>query len=198
MRGTSGAHLLLTWLAAWHGGGSGSSSTAAGSPALQTDSQNIKEFQYRSLPPLELSIVGPGASVADPAFGEVVTLAVGGCGDSSGGACPPWVRVERADVGTLHGPAHASPVFQPTVAGNFPWKFGGKADNAPVPIVASGWSSKYNGTRLTANSSVILAHYVVTRQGWPTRLEVQPVGPGSARITVVAGNSSQPLEFTRA
>jgi hypothetical protein len=67
-----------------------------------------------------------------------------------------------------------------------------------VPIVASGWSSKYNGTRLTANSSVILAHYVVTRQGWPTRLEVQPVGPGSARITVVAGNSSQPLEFTRA
>ena len=207
----SGSHLLLACLAAWYGGSSGSSAVGASA-------------QRQQLPPLELSIVGPGASVADPAFGEVVTLAVGGCGDSStrpvgaatggsrsgsigssggsssgsGSTCPPWVRVERADVGALHGPAHASPVFQPTAVGNFAWKFGGKSDNAPVPIVASGWSSKYNGTRLTANSSVILAHYVVTRQQWPTRLEVQPRGPGSARITVVAANSSEPLTFNRA
>lgn len=157
----------------------------------------------QQLSPLPLHIAGPGASAKDPAYGEVVTLVVGECGgrrNALGAAsdCPPWIRVERADVGSLHGPAHANPVFWPTAAGNLVWKFGGKSDNAPVPIVASGWTSKYNGTRLTANSSIVLAHYVVTRQMVPTRLEVAPLGPGSARITVVAANSSEPLIFSSA
>ena len=74
------------------------------------------------------------------------------------------------------------------------FSFGGSVDNNPVPIVGSGWTDRYNGTRLTPNSSAatIVFSTAYERSGW--NLGVESLGPGTARLTVVpatAGISSE-------
>ena len=64
------------------------------------------------------------------------------------------------------------------------FSFGGSVDNKPIPIVASGWTDRYNGTRLTPNSSAatIVFSTAYERSAWD--LGVESLGPGTARLTI--------------
>ena len=68
--------------------------------------------------------------------------------------------------------------------------FGGAVDNRPVPIVASGWSAEYNGTRLTANSTSVTIHYDVSYEDSVFGMAIEDLSPGTARLTLQPENSS--------
>eukprot|EP01050_Picozoa_sp_SAG11_P033663 SAG11_NODE_11536_length_754_cov_0.806107_1_plen_204_part_01 len=143
---------------------------------------------------ISLSIVGPGASKANPALGATVQLNVS-C--TAAGGCPPWVRIDRLD-----GVADSTPFvrlvdegYTFTWAPTFPhyfkpewgvhtFSFGGSGDDKPISIVASGRSAKYNGTALTKNSSALTIHYSTAFESSKSGVAVEDLGPGSVRLTL--------------
>eukprot|EP01045_Picozoa_sp_COSAG04_P012702 COSAG04_NODE_865_length_9768_cov_3.722130_2_plen_573_part_00 len=161
--------------------------------------RGILGSQQPSPPALALKVVGPGESKENPAFGMHVTLAVS-CGED---ACPPWVRIDRtdgvsdaspyvsvADEANMFGWAPQFPTFFRPAWGPFEFSFGGAADNAPIPVVASGWTAERNGTRLTQNSSSTTIYYDVGFLHTTFRMQVEDIGPGSVRVTAVPENTS--------
>ena len=132
-------------------------------------------------PALTLTIIGPGSSPTNPAYGLRVVLSIG-CGgtatttinSSTSTSCPPWVRVDRTDGVADTSPyetvaeqvdlfdwAPTFPLFYKPEWGPVRFEFDGAPDNRPVPLTASGWTAQYNGSRLTANSSVATVYYNV-------------------------------------
>ena len=66
-------------------------------------------------------------------------------------------------------------------------------DNRPIPIVASGWSAEYNGTRLTANSTPVTIYYDVSYEDSVWGMAIEDLSPGTARLTLQPENSSAHL-----
>lgn len=66
-------------------------------------------------------------------------------------------------------------------------------DNRPVPIVASGWSAEYNGTRLTANSTSVTIYYDVSYEDSVFGMAIEDLSPGTPRLTLQPENSSAHL-----
>ena len=148
-------------------------------------------------PAVTISIVGPGASAADPALGTSAQLQVTCGADGTGVApaalgCPPWIRIDRLD-----GVADSTPYvrlvdegYTFTWAPTFPkfirpewgvhtFAFGGSAGDKPIAIVASGWSAEFNGTRTAPNSSALTIHYSTTFDESRSTMAVEDLGPGS-------------------
>ena len=158
-----------------------------------------------------LSIVGPGASAADPTFGASATIVA-----QSGGAALPWVRLDRpdgvaetgtgpdgdgsgrgwmtvADESVTYAGALVFPVWMRPDWGPFQLLFGGAANNKSVAIVASGWSTNGpNATQLTENSSVLTIHYSTVCRQAKTVMDVTSLGPGKARLSV-SNDQTDPL-----
>jgi hypothetical protein len=70
--------------------------------------------------------------------------------------------------------------------------YGGSCDNKPIAVVGSGWTNRYNGTRLTQNSSNATIFFTTAyeQSGW--NLRVDDVGPGTARLTLESTDISTP------
>eukprot|EP01046_Picozoa_sp_COSAG06_P006138 COSAG06_NODE_285_length_18323_cov_93.673672_19_plen_498_part_00 len=147
---------------------------------------------------LSLAVVGPGGSATSPTRGTTVQLQLQCLGGTSPGPCPPWVRVDRTD-GVSDTTPFVRPVdegytftwaptfpyyFKPEWSTNHSFSFGGSATGEPVGIVASGWTDRYNGTQLTANTSALLIHYSTSFEDSNSTLLVENAGPGSARLTL--------------
>lgn len=164
-------------------------------------------------PSLSLSIFGPGSAATDPTLGTVVQLkvtcssttpatangeqAASEAASEAAAGCPPWVRIDRTD-----GVSDTTPFVRPidegstfTWAPRFPYyfkpawgldtfPFGGSVDNAPISIVASGWSAQYNGTMMTQNSSAVVIYFTTSFEKSTTTMRVHDLGPGSVRLTV--------------
>ena len=156
-----------------------------------------------------LSVVGRGASAADPTFGSSATIVVAhgqrGLNDS---ALPPWIRLDRpdgvAETGTgsdgdnsgrqwmtiademaSFQSALVFPVWMRSSWGPFKLLFGGAANNRSVDIVASGWSDPGpNGTLLTKNSSLLTIHYSTACRQAKAVMEAVSLGPGKVRLSV--------------
>jgi hypothetical protein len=73
--------------------------------------------------------------------------------------------------------------------------FGSSADNKPISFVAAGWSSEYNGSRLTANSTVATVYYDVGYRSTRFALAVEDTGPGSVRLAIRPVKASFPAGF---
>ena len=147
---------------------------------------------------LKIEIVGSGASKADPVFGTSVVLAVK-CRDS----CPPFVRIDRVNTKYSNFAGTRGVFFQPRF-GPYTFEFGGAPDNLPIPIVISGWSAQYNGTRLTPNSTNATIYYDVSYGNALFEMAVDDLGPATARVTLEPVNTSSPhftvwtaVEFAR-
>jgi hypothetical protein len=201
---------------------------------------------------LEIEILGPGASKADPVYGTTVQLGFkcsGGGGSvaalslPAGGlaaaGCGSFVRVDRTDgvsdtapfvriadeafsftwapvsfspaqplparpsgfytllrfaaVNPLLDLLQKFPTYYRPKNGPTTFYFGGAVDNRPVPIVASGWSAEYNGTRLTANSTSVTIYYDVSYEDSVFGMAIEDLSPGTARLTLQPENSSAHL-----
>ena len=117
-----------------------------------------------------------------------------GDGGGSSSPPPPWVRLDRADSvddNWVYG--QRWPRWSKTSDGSFgfDWLAGTRRYNGStygLTVVASGWSARYNGTRLTPNSSNATVFY--TRDYWNTlaELEVEDTGqPAAVRLRGVPG-----------
>eukprot|EP01052_Picozoa_sp_SAG31_P011708 SAG31_NODE_669_length_12945_cov_4.141912_1_plen_612_part_00 len=153
----------------------------AAAPGAQ---HNLQQQQQQ----LSLSVLGPGRSADQPAFGVSVQLAVG-CG---GAECPPWVKIERTTL--VHGVTRFPATMHNPAWGPLIFTFGSSADHTPISFVAAGWSAEYNGTRLTANSTAATVFYDVGYSRTQFALAVQEVGPASVRLQLnkVVGSSLPP------
>lgn len=156
-------------------------------------------------PTLEIEVLGPGTSAADPVYGTTVQLRFT-CSSTDAAACGPFVRVDRSDGVSDTAPfvRIADEAFSFTWAPKFPtyyqpkngpttFYFGGAVDNRPVPIVASGYSAEYNGTRLTPNSTAVTIFYDVSYESSVFGMAIEDLGPGTARLTLLPENSSAHL-----
>eukprot|EP00051_Salpingoeca_urceolata_P023180 m.390017 g.390017 ORF g.390017 m.390017 type:complete len:912 (-) comp20074_c5_seq2:72-2807(-) len=150
--------------------------------------------------------VSPGASPQDPAYGTEVavsvqctttTTATDAASNTALADCPPWVRVDRTDgvrdttpfmrvvdQAVSFSSAPSYPLWFRPEWGPTPINFGGAVDNKPIPLVASGWSARYNGTQVTANSSEITLYYNVSIESTSFELDVKDVSPGTVRLSV--------------
>lgn len=151
-------------------------------------------------PQLSLTIVGPGRSAAHPTFGVSVQLQIGGCDAHSStsvagtaAACPPWVKIDRTTL--VHGVIKFPSIMHRPAWGPLTLTFGSSADNRPMSFVAAGWSSEYNGTRLTPNSTAATVYYDVGYRSTQFTLAAANTGPGSVRLHIEPVKASLPPGF---
>jgi hypothetical protein len=156
----------------------------------------------RPLAPSQPRILAPGPSLTlncggcsqqQPYQGNRATARVDFAADDvSNGGVPAWIRLDRCDSVYDNTFYHDWwPRWAKTADGSFEfdWLHGTPAtaqQPRPCPscppverltVVASGWSARYNGTRLTANSTNRSIYFSFSYWGSLSLLEVQNRGP---------------------
>jgi hypothetical protein len=100
-----------------------------------------------------------------------------------------WVRLDRIDAAASDNTIWQEyfPRWAPAKGGSFSisWLQGSKVDGRnenQLTVVASGWSARYNGTRLTPNSSSATIWYSFDYRASTSTLDAINVGPGAVRL----------------
>jgi hypothetical protein len=127
---------------------------------------------------------------------------------------PPWVRLDRCDV-VINEHGHVVkdntvwdeyfPRWAPTSGGgfDFDWQVAkgvtaGGSGSGSITVVASGWTARYNGTRLTENSTNATVFFSFDYRSSTSLVNAIDVGPGSVRLLGTAGAGVNTTEADRA
>eukprot|EP01047_Picozoa_sp_COSAG01_P053644 COSAG01_NODE_5773_length_4042_cov_3.081410_1_plen_600_part_00 len=97
---------------------------------------------------------------------------------------PSWVRLDRCDdVDDNTIWLEYFPRWAPAAEGtfNFQWLTG--TNSSSISVKASGWSARYNGTKLTGNSTCETVFFSFDYRSTTTLLEVEDTGPGAVRLS---------------
>lgn len=152
---------------------------------------------------ISLTVRPPGASQQSPTFGTSVVMAI-----TCSKECPPWIRLDRADGVRDTSPfvriideavsfrdAPSFPMWVRPEWGPVRVGFGGAVDNQPIPFVASGWTSRWNGTQITANSSNATVFYDVGFEAANFSLLLYDIAPGTVSLSVRAESGPDAVDY---
>ena len=141
-----------------------------------------------------------GCTAQRPFQGNRATARVEFAAASGAGSPPAWIRLDRCDSVDDNTFYHTWwPRWAKATDGSFeidwlhatppalPPPCAGCPGAGRLTVVASGWSARYNGTRLTANSTNQSVYFSFSYWDSLSQLEVRDAGPGSVHLKAKAG-----------
>ena len=97
---------------------------------------------------------------------------------------PSWIRLDRCDrVNDNTIWREYFPRWAPATGGTFDFSWLAGTNGSSITVKASGWSSRYNGTQLTENSTNVTVFFSFDYRNTVSLLQVEDTGSGSVRLT---------------